>query len=111
MTSSANSSQLDRAAVVAIVIAGVREALALAAPVPDPDSLGEQTCLIGEGAVLDSLGLVTAILEIEQRLAEQHDVVLVLADERAMSQKHSPFRSIGSLADYVLRLASESAHA
>lgn len=111
MTDLMNGNKLDRAAVAEIVMAGVREAQALAAPVPDPAGLNEETRLIGEGAVLDSLGLVTAVLEIEQRLAEQHDVVLVLADERAMSQKHSPFRSIGSLTDYVLRLASESAHA
>jgi len=54
---------------------------------------------------------VTAVLEIEQRLADQHDFVVVLADERAMSQKHSPFRSVGALTDYVLRLAAEESHA
>jgi len=30
----------------------------------------------------------------------------VLADERALSQKHSPFRSVGSLADYVSELVT-----
>lgn len=113
MTSTPNlENSLARAAVIDLVIAGVNEALAMAENPPDPASLTEATRLIGEGAVLDSLGLVTAVLEIEQRLADQHDVVLVLADERAMSQKHSPFRSVGALADYVLKLAAEQgAHA
>jgi acyl carrier protein len=109
---SPNGTTPERALIVEIVISGVREALALAENAPDPASLSEATRLIGEGAILDSLGLVTAVLEIEQRLAEQHDLVLVLADERAMSQKHSPFRSVGALADYVLKLAAEQgAHA
>lgn len=106
---SKNGVTLSRSAVMEIVIAGVREALALAAQAPDPATIDEQTHLIGEGAVLDSLGLVTAVLEIEQRLADEHGLVLVLADERAMSQKHSPFRSVGSLTDYVSRLAAEQA--
>jgi len=74
---------------------------------PAPTELTEGTFLIGQDAVLDSLGLVNLILEVEQRLDTEHDLTLVLADERAMSQKHSPFRSVGSLADYICRLAVE----
>lgn len=96
--------KLARAVVVQMVIAGVREALALSTEVgADPAAVTEDTFLIGQGAVLDSMGLVTAILEIEQRLADEHDVTVVLADERAMSQKNSPFRSVRSLSDYVLQ--------
>jgi acyl carrier protein len=103
------SPQLAREAVVQMVLAGVREALALSTEAgADPASLTEDTFLIGQGAVLDSMGLVTAILEIEQRLAAEHDVTVVLADERAMSQKNSPFRSVRSLADYVLRRVNGS---
>ena len=59
--------------------------------------------------VLDSMGLVTLIVDVEQRLEEEYDEVVVLADERAMSQKRSPFLSVGSLADYICQLVEESA--
>ena len=53
------------------------------------------------------MGLVTLIVDVEQRLEEQYDVVVVLADERAMSQERSPFRSVSSLADYISQLVEE----
>ncbi|GAP08613.1 hypothetical protein ATHL_03518 [Anaerolinea thermolimosa] len=74
--------------------------------------LGEETRLIGQGAILDSLGLVSLIVEVEQRLSDELGINLILADERAMSQKRSPFRSIGALADYICDLiAEQGAHA
>ena len=45
-----------------------------------------------------------AIAEIELRVREQFGGSLVLADERAMSQTRSPFRTVGSLADYALQV-------
>lgn len=72
-----------------------------------PGAMGEETYLIGRDAVLDSMGLVTLIVDVEQRLEEEYGIVLVLADERAMSQKHSPFRSVRSLTDYICRLMEE----
>lgn len=101
--------KLARAVVVQMVLAGVREALALSTEAgADPAAVTEDTFLIGQGAVLDSMGLVTAILEIEQRLTDEHAVTVVLADERAMSHKNSPFRSVRSLCDYVLQQVSAS---
>jgi len=95
-----------RERVAAIVIEAVQEALAITRNAAAGESAAtgpvtEETYLIGQSAVLDSMGLVTAILDIEQRLADEYDAVLVLADERAMSQKNSPFRSVRSLTDYV----------
>lgn len=69
--------------------------------------LDESTRLIGRSAALDSMGLVTLIVEVEQRLEANYDLVVVLADDRAMSQTRSPFLSVGSLADYVMQLAAE----
>jgi acyl carrier protein len=66
-----------------------------------PADLGVVTPLFGRGAPFDSLGLVTLIMEIERRLEEELNVTVVLADERAMSRRASPFRTLGSLVDYV----------
>jgi acyl carrier protein len=53
------------------------------------------------GQTLDSLGLVTLILNIEDKLSEKFGLNITLADDRAMSQKNSPFRSTESLTEYI----------
>jgi acyl carrier protein len=59
------------------------------------------TRLLGAEAVLDSMHLVSLIIAIEREVEDMFGVALTLADERALSMKESPFRSIQSLADYV----------
>lgn len=63
--------------------------------------------LFGREGKLDSLGLVNLILAVEERLASELDVTITLADERAMSRKGSPFRTVQSLADYVAERLKE----
>jgi acyl carrier protein len=63
--------------------------------------------LFGKGATLDSLALVTLIVMIEQAVGEKFNRAITLADERAMSQLQSPFRTVASLAAYVEELLSE----
>jgi acyl carrier protein len=96
---------LERQVVVEVILAALQDVLAGAASEPvTPD---ENTRLLGRSSVLDSMGLVTLIVEVEQRLEADHDLVVVLADDRAMSQTRSPFLSVGTLADYVMQLAAE----
>jgi hypothetical protein len=64
-------------------------------------------CLYGPSSRLDSLAFVTFIVLAEQQIEEEFHATLTLADERAMSQKNSPFRSIGALADYVAELLKQ----
>jgi hypothetical protein len=45
--------------------------------------------------------LVSLIVAIEREIEDTFGVAVTLADERALSMKASPFRSIQSLADYV----------
>ena len=65
----------------------------------------EETHLFGEH--LDSMGIVFLITDLEQKISEELDVDLVLADERAMSQNTSPFRSVKTLAKYATTLIAE----
>jgi acyl carrier protein len=57
--------------------------------------------LLGSQSVLDSMHLVSLIVAIEREVEDMFGVALTLADERALSMKESPFRSIQSLADYI----------
>ena len=60
--------------------------------------------LFGEGGVLTSVDFVTLVLDIEEAVENSTGKSVTLADERAMSQKHSPFRTVGTLADYIAGL-------
>jgi len=60
-----------------------------------------ETRLLGSQSVLDSMHLVSLIVAIEREVEDTFGVALTLADERALSMKESPFRSIQSLADYI----------
>ena len=66
-----------------------------------------QTILFGKGGQLDSLGLVSFIVEVEQKIEEELGVSITLADERAMSQKSSPFLTLQTLSEYVSLLLKE----
>ncbi len=65
------------------------------------------TVLFGITGALDSLSFVNLIVATEQIIEDEFGVTLTIADERAMSQKNSPFKSIKTLADYVSLLLEE----
>jgi D-alanine--poly(phosphoribitol) ligase subunit 2 len=67
----------------------------------------EHTPLFGADGVLDSLGLVSLIVMIEQAIEDELEVSLILADEKAMSQKTSPFLRADILIDYIHKLIKE----
>ena len=70
---------------------------------PKERQLGESTdtVLFGEGGELDSLGLINLIVAVEQNIQDEFESTITLADERAMSQKQNPFRTLGSLEGYI----------
>ena len=97
---------MQRQEVLNLVLASLEETLAdMGQELVEPVS--EDTSLVGRGATLDSLGLVQLLAGLEQRLQEQHDLSVTLADDRAMSQRTSPFRTVGTLTDYIQMLAEE----
>lgn len=67
----------------------------------------ENMRLFGGSGIMDSLNIVMLIAEIEDQIFEELDVSITLADDRAMSQKTSPFRSVKTLVKYINTLISE----
>ena len=63
--------------------------------------------LFGTNSALDSFGLVNLLVIAEQKVQEDLDAIITIADERAMSQKNSPFRSVEALAGYIIMLIKE----
>ena len=99
---------MERKIAYDIVVAGLRAALEQTRATLPADT-SDDTVLVGKGAVLDSLGVVSLIVEVEQLVEQQHSVSVTLADDKAMSQKNSPFRTIGALVDHVIAAVKEAA--
>ena len=64
--------------------------------------LTKDTPLIGSSRILDSMGLVNTIVDIETAFLDE-DVEISLTSEAAMSSRISPFRSVGSLCNFIAR--------
>ena len=73
-------------------------------------SEGENTKLFGSDGVLDSIGLVSFIVFVEEVLEDEFGISIVLADEKAMSRRTSPFSRISYLADYILELINTNSN-
>ncbi len=66
-----------------------------------------QTALYGQNGELDSMGLVSFLIDVEESLQDSN-IQISLSDERAMSQTKSPFRNVQTLTDYIDLLIRES---
>jgi acyl carrier protein len=73
---------------------------------PELEKADGQTRLFGETAALDSIGLVTLIVDLEEDIRVATGKTVTLADEKAMSRLTSPFRRVDLLAEYVAEVAS-----
>src|SRR5687768_1206248 len=82
------------------IIVGAIQTLNLSRRANDRLQETADAALYGKESPLDSLGLVSLLIEVEEGLRDA-GVELTLSDERAMSQKHSPFRTVRTLADYI----------
>ena len=66
------------------------------------EQIDESTVIYGSDGGLDSLGLVKFSVELEDVLQDRLGPAVVLTDESAITAEENPFRSVGSLADFVL---------
>lgn len=61
-------------------------------------NVGPDTPLFGGDDGIDSLSLVHVVAGVERAAQQAYGRSVVLADERAMSRRSSPFRTAGTLA-------------
>ena len=69
---------------------------------------GRQVCtaeavLVGDGGVLDSLGLITLSVSIEQAVSEKLGAQCAVLDELMKEQDNHPFATLGTLAKWIAR--------
>ena len=58
--------------------------------------------LTGEGGILDSLGLVELLVQIEEKLYTEFQISLNLSDTKRLSSVLNPFLTVGTLKDHIL---------
>ncbi|RJP80128.1 MAG: acyl carrier protein [Desulfobacteraceae bacterium] len=67
----------------------------------------KSTILYGDNGLLESIQLVNFIVDLEKYIEDEFSRSLSIADEKAISQKNSPFRTIETLCNYVYSLLTE----
>ncbi len=97
---------MDRERITQVIYAAIDEINQLR-PQAERLEKSNDTVLLGISGKLDSLGLVNFIVATEMNLEEAFGVSLNLADDKAMSQEKSPFRTVGTLGDYIAGLLEE----
>ena len=68
---------------------------------------GEDLRLFGGDGLLDSLGLVSLIVLIEEEVEDKYSLSVILADEKAMSRRTSPFARVSYLVDYIFEILNQ----
>lgn len=72
----------------------------------EPVEVSPQTRLFGADAVIDSLSLVSIIVDVEAEASEVLGFPVSLTDDAAINQPVSPFTTPETLAAYIMKLAN-----
>lgn len=100
----AKSTAMDKQTALDIVLNALNN---LNRELETPIAVAPETRLFGEDAVIDSLALVSVIVDVETDASDALGRPVSLTDDRAISQDVSPFTSPAALADYIVKLAAE----
>jgi hypothetical protein len=92
---------MDRDKIKSMVLECLREA-ALEMDDARDLKIDGQLKLFGRDGLFDSLGLVSFLVDMEDKLADELDLDLSLSDEKALSAHSGPFRSADSFVDYIM---------
>lgn len=97
---------MDKSTILDIVINQVKE-LNETLPQEQQFEVNENTVLFGNGSSIDSLSLVSIIVDLEMLFSTEHNYDISLTDDRAMAREQSPFTNITTLVDYIFELINE----
>lgn len=61
----------------------------------------KNTVLFGKNSSIDSLSLVSVIVDLETTLSEEYGQDVSLTDDRAMTREISPFSNVQNLTEYI----------
>ena len=68
---------------------------------PDAATVDVNTHLVGPEAVLDSVGFVTLLITLEERLGNVVDLSASFLEQSELVESGDPFSTVGTLADHI----------
>jgi acyl carrier protein len=69
--------------------------------------VNKDTVLFGQDSKIDSLSLVSVIVDLETVLSVDYNLDISLTDDRAMTREKSPFDSVKNMIEYIDELVKE----
>jgi acyl carrier protein len=99
--------RIEKDQIAAIVLDAIRAANQLRSPEHQIEETTDAPLFGGRGE-LDSLGLVSLLMDIEELLLE-NGVEVLLSSEDAMSQSRSPYRDVPALVEYIASILDRTA--
>jgi acyl carrier protein len=67
-------------------------------------SLNYDTLLLSEGSAIDSMTIVSIVVDLESELTDTFNKEISLSDDKAMSRKISPYDNVKNLIEYIIEL-------
>jgi acyl carrier protein len=67
-------------------------------------SINYDTLLLSEGSSIDSMTIVSIVVDLEAELADAFQKEISLSDDKAMSRKISPYNNVKNLIEYIIEL-------
>ena len=98
---------MNKDAISDIVISNVKS-LVDTLPAEQKFTVDQNTILFGNGSNIDSLSLVSIIIDLETAFSDDYELEISLTDDKAMMREKSPFDSVKSLVDYINELVNEN---
>ena len=69
--------------------------------------IDDNMILFGADSTIDSLSLVSLIVDIETLFFDEYNLEISLTDDNAMMRKISPFSTISTLTDYIFEVVNK----
>ena len=69
--------------------------------------IDENMVLFGADSNIDSLSLVSLIVDLESLFYDEYNIEISLTDDNAMTRKISPFNTISTLTDYIFEVVNK----
>jgi acyl carrier protein len=100
---------MEKAKIFSIIIENVKS-LVDTFPANEQFEVSEKTILFGNSSQIDSLSLVSVIVDLEMIFLDDYEMEISLTDDRAMTREISPFDNISNLGDYIYELVNEDSN-
>ena len=97
---------MERTAILEIVLKQINS-LVDTLPEDQKFEVKENIVLFGRNSNIDSLSLVSLIVDLEAYFMDEYNLEISLTDDRAMTREISPFNTVASLTDYLHEIINE----